>query len=339
VSISEARERAGRELLDFAWRQWGQVGMSASTAGEDRWAVDPEALVLFTIGMGRWDPRLFDEMLDWIAVNHGLLSMQRLRNLTSRFPVAAGLVAAVIAWTREPVPAQLLKDQPAPAQNQPVFSPDVLGFVAVADPTFEEYGYLRPRVTRSGKSREPDATATVGLAFQLRHLFGPGSRSEVMRVLLTWEHGPLDVARIADEAGFAKRNVSDTLAALAASGVIKAAWSGNERLFSADRAQWAALLGRAALPAFVPWSHLFPAALEVIGWLDAESQTTDSDYLVASHARTVMDRITHDLEASSVATPNGNLTVGPSYLSAVLTTVDSLLAMLGEGADTRQLPQ
>lgn len=111
--ISEARERAGRGLLDFAWRQWSQVEVSASVSGEDRWAVDPEALVLFTIGLRRWDPRLFDEMLDWIARNHGLLSMQRLRNLTGRFPVAAGLVAAVIAWTREP-----------------------LGFVAVADPAF-----------------------------------------------------------------------------------------------------------------------------------------------------------------------------------------------------------
>jgi hypothetical protein len=327
--ISEARERAGRELLGFAWRQWGQVGVSASVIGEDRWAVDPEALVLFTIGLGKWDPRLFDEMLDWLALNHGLLSMQRLRNLTRRFPVATGLVAAVIAWTREPVPAQLLKGQPAPAKKQPVFSPDVLGFVVVADPTFEEYGYLRPRVTRSGKSREPDATAPAGLAFQLRHLFGPGSRSEVMRVLLTWEQGPLDAARIADEAGFAKRNASDALTALAASGVINAAWSGNERLFSADRDQWAALLGRAALPAFVPWSRLLPAALELIGWLDAESGAADSDYLIASHARTVMDRITHDLKAAGVATPRGNLTADPSYLLAVLASVDSLLAKLG----------
>jgi len=170
--------------------------------------------------------------------------------------------------------------------------------------------------------------APAGLAFQLRHLFGPGSRSEVMRVLLTWEQGPLDAARIADEAGFAKRNASDALTALAASGTISARWSGNERIFTADRAQWTALLGRTALPAFVPWSHLLPAALEVIGWLDAELGTSNSDYLIASHARTVMDRITHDLNAAAVATPRGNLPVDSSYLPAVLATVDSLLTNL-----------
>ena len=79
----------------------------------------------------------------------------------------------------------------------------------------------------------------------------------------------------------------------------------------------------------MPWSRLLPAALEVIGWLDAESKATDSDYIIASHARTVMDRIAHDLKAAGVATPRGNLTADPSYLPAVLASVDSLLAKLG----------
>ena len=76
--------------------------------GADRWAVDPEALILFTIGIGRRDPRLFDEMLDWVASNRELLSKQRLRNLARRFPLPSALVAAVIAWTRQTAPASLI---------------------------------------------------------------------------------------------------------------------------------------------------------------------------------------------------------------------------------------
>jgi hypothetical protein len=49
-------------------------------------------------------------------------------------------------------------------------------------------------------------------------------------------------ARIANEAGFAKRNINDVLASLTASGVIKAAWAGNERHFTAYRERWALLL-------------------------------------------------------------------------------------------------
>ncbi|MFY9866471.1 MAG: hypothetical protein WAK58_21880, partial [Trebonia sp.] len=210
MPISEIRDKVSQGLLDFAWRQWSQIGVSTTVGGADRWAIDPEALILFTIGIARRDPRLFDEMLDWTAFNHELLSTQRLRNLASRFPLPSGLVAAVIAWTRQGTPTNLLvSDQAGPVRDrEPVFSPDVLAFVSRSDPVFAEHGFIRPPAARTGKSHEPDPSLPVNLSFQLRHLFGPGGRSETMRVLLTCPDGPLDTARIADEAGFAKRNIS-----------------------------------------------------------------------------------------------------------------------------------
>src|SRR5579859_4171574 len=105
MQISEIRDSLNQGLLDFAWRQWAQIGVSATVKEADRWAIDPEALILFTTGIARRDPRLFDEMLDWMAFNHDLLSTQRLRNLASRFPVPRGLVAAVTEWTRQAEPA------------------------------------------------------------------------------------------------------------------------------------------------------------------------------------------------------------------------------------------
>ena len=107
MPISEIRDRVSQGLLDFAWRQWSQIGASTTVGGADRWAVDPEALILFTTGIARRDPRLFDEMLDWMAFNHELLSTQRLRNLAGRFALPPGLVAAVIAWTRQGAPTHL----------------------------------------------------------------------------------------------------------------------------------------------------------------------------------------------------------------------------------------
>ena len=115
-------------------------------------------LVLFTIGIARRDPRLFDEMLGWMAFNHERLSTQRLRNLARRFPLPSGLVAAVTAWTRqtasESVPvsdlALLVPD------DQPVFSPDVLAFIPRPDPAFAEYGFIRPPAVRTGKAHAPD---------------------------------------------------------------------------------------------------------------------------------------------------------------------------------------
>src|ERR1700678_1324721 len=100
--LSEVRKRARQGSLDFAWRQWAQAGVAANIGGHDRWAIDPEALILFTIAVGQRDPRLFDEVLDWMAVNRQLLSMQRLRNLSKKFPIDPELVRAVIAWAEDP---------------------------------------------------------------------------------------------------------------------------------------------------------------------------------------------------------------------------------------------
>src|SRR5450756_2359780 len=152
--ISEIRDTVSQGLLDFAWRQWAQVGASATVEGADRWAVDPEALILFTIGIARRDPRLFDEMLDWMAFNRELLSTQRLRNLARRFPLPSALVAAVTAWTRQTAPASpLASGQGSAVQGrEPVFSPDVLAFVSQQDPVFAEHGFIRPPAKRTGKS-------------------------------------------------------------------------------------------------------------------------------------------------------------------------------------------
>jgi hypothetical protein len=338
MPILELRERARQGFLEFAWRQWAQAGLSADAVVLDDWAIDPEALILFTIAVARRDPRLFDEMLDWIAVNRRLLSMQRIRNLSGRFPVDAQLIGAVVAWAGEPLPAQRIKNQEITRQPQariPVFSPEVLGYVGEPDPIFAEYGYLRPRAARSGKSREPDTRIPANLAFQLRHLFGPGSRSEVIRILLTLRDNSLDAARISDESGFAKRNVNDTLTDLSASRAITASWSGNERHFVAPLDRWSALLDVSPsghqIPSFVSWVHLLPASLAMIAWLDDESGSGDSEYLMSSKARSLIQHLAHDLEIAGINITPKFPTAGTAYLSAFADILESVVAMMNVG--------
>ena len=153
-----------------------------------------------------------------------------------------------------------------------------------------------------------------------------------MRVLLTCPDGPLDTARIADEAGFAKRNVSDVLTSLAKSGVIKAAWAGNERHFTAYRERWALLLGLAGpaeMPSFVSWVHLLPAALEIVIWLDEKSGTAESEYLIASQASRLMDRLNRDLEAADIDLPRRRSAHVTAYLPVFAETSSALLTRLG----------
>ena len=133
-------------------------------------------------------------------------------------------------------------------------------------------------------------------------------------MLLTCPDGPLDTARIADEAGFAKRNISDVLTSLTDSGVIKAAWAGNERHFTVYRERWALLLDLASsadMPSFVSWVHLLPAALEIVMWLDEKADTAESEYLIASQARRLMNRLARDLEAGGINLRAGGQPMAP----------------------------
>lgn len=258
-----------------------------------------------------------------------------------RFPVNTGLVAAALAWAKESVPAGVLASQERVGQahlkaveqtEQSVFRRDVLGFVARADPVFAEHGFIRPVVVRSGKSREPDPGYPVNFAFRLRHLFGPGSRSEVMRVLLTYRDGPLNAARIADEAAFAKRNTSEALTAVGASGAISARWSGNERQFRARQEWWATLLGLDDLPVFVSWVHLLPATLEISMWLDEKVDAGESEYLMASQARARIDKVGRDLQTAGIDIPQHFPSGRPAYLPTFAAISDTILAALGTTA-------
>ena len=156
-----------------------------------------------------------------------------------------------------------------------------------------------------------------------------------MRVLLTFPDGPLDAARISDESGFAKRNVSDTLSGLVSSRTAKARRSGNERLFTAYRSKWAELLGvgpsAELMPEFVSWVHLLPAFAEIIEWLDRMTETEYSEYMISSSARDLMELIAHDLETAGLDIRPATPSHGAAYLSTFVDTVDAILGLTSLG--------
>ena len=84
-------------LASFLWEAVGADGVLATAKRSDRWAADPEALLLLSFEVGREEPRLFGEVLDWLVRNERLISIQRLRNLV-RDEADRALVEAVVGW-------------------------------------------------------------------------------------------------------------------------------------------------------------------------------------------------------------------------------------------------
>src|SRR5437588_3126332 len=183
MQISALRKLVADRLLAFAWNEWAQIGILTDVLRESPWATDPEALLLFSLQVGRSDARLFDETLDWLARNSGLISIQRFRNHYAS-DRDGQIGEAAVAWLAGQVPAHL-----QPRKTKRVGEPERLFYGGRApsrpDPAFLQYGLLKQTMERSRKSQPPDLTKPINFAFRLRRGFGVGSRAEVMRFLLT----------------------------------------------------------------------------------------------------------------------------------------------------------
>ena len=57
------------QVLDRLWGQWTTLGVAGHAGEPTPWIIDPEALLLATCTFGRCEPRMFDEVLDWLQTN------------------------------------------------------------------------------------------------------------------------------------------------------------------------------------------------------------------------------------------------------------------------------
>ncbi|MBN2609675.1 MAG: hypothetical protein JXA64_11220, partial [Candidatus Fermentibacteraceae bacterium] len=206
MSLIDCRLEILDKLLDLAWSQWTTMGVSGNSPAVGNRVLDPEALVLFTCETGRYDPRIFDSMLEWLEVNQRFVNVQRLRTLSGREGLSGGNLLAAMAhlfmktsnrskWERMSgsprgdrdyrEPLFLLKDgRPHP---QPVRSDDAFG----------QAGYLRGSYVKRGAAGRFSAECPANLILKLRALFGVGSRCEIIAWLLTHDEGnPTEIAAL-----------------------------------------------------------------------------------------------------------------------------------------------
>lgn len=328
MDVSTLSRNLSDRLVVFAWDEWAQMGLFATPHRHSPWAQDPEALIVFTLEVARAEPRLFDELMDWMLVNESLLSIRRLRAMcvgeTDRT-----LTAATLRWLARQRPrARLGNWGPAPATTtlQPLFRSGVP--VSKTDEDFSAAGWLRPPLSPSHKSSAPDPTAPINLAFRLRHILGMGIRAEIVRILLTIEDPWVNAQALARSTGYAKRNVHDALVGLSAAGVVSAFTVGAEQRYTADRPAWAALLGCQPdeLPAHRDWPQLLGALRRILRWSEQPELATMSEYLRASRSRDLLEIMSGDLAFVGIPThssPSPNDTWGDleDVVECLLTTI------------------
>jgi hypothetical protein len=329
--ISETRRRVEGALLSFGWEQWSQMGILALARSESPWAQDPEALLIFTLEVARVDPRLFDEILDWLLTNEHLISVRRLRSLASD-PVDRSLVEAALTWVRHQRSGTGIGGDPA---NEPAGPLEPVHFdvgftVRRPDAAFAAHGWLRPSTAPSGKGRPPDMRAPINFAFRMRQLLGVGARAEAVRFLLTTDVPRPTTRTIAKSAGYAKRNVQEALNDLAHAGVVTISGIGNEQRHGTRRETWSALLELDELPTHVDWIQLLAGQHRALRWLRRASDRDISEYLLASEALDLIENLRPDLEYAGIPVPRAHTSA--EALQVLSRVLDASLTALQEPA-------
>jgi hypothetical protein len=328
MDIAAFSHRLSQQLVEFAWDEWAQMGVLATPHRRSPWAQDPEALIVFTLEVARAEPRLFDELLDWMLVNEALLSVRRLRAMCVD-EADRSLLAAALAWLTHERPRARLgngaKSTARPAIH-PLFRSEI--HVSGPDEAFASAGWLRPALSPSHKSQPPDPTAPINLAFRLRQILGVSIRAEVVRVLLTIQAPWVNARTLARSTGYAKRNVHEALTGLSAAGVVSAFTAGGEQRYAADHPAWAALLRSDPdeLPVHRDWPQLLGVLRRILRWSEQPDLTTMSDYLRASQARDLLEATSGDLAFAGIhvpssASPEGSLRDLEDVCEGLLTAI------------------
>ncbi len=249
MSLIEFRDRFEEKIHGFLWKQWSALGVAGTAAGEDRWILDPEALLLFTLEAARSEPRLFDEVLDWLLKNGERIDVQRLGNLKDEDkdypkPLLDG-VALMLAehetsakWSRLArfVPDPTAKKVPLIQLRSNSSTPNFRSL----DPHFDKAGLLRSPFEARGLSQSIPMQAGPCVRFRLRAFFGIGIRAEALLYLLTHpESHSDDVARAI---GYSIPGVQQVLRELGESGLIHARREGREKRYWLEKDRWSEFL-------------------------------------------------------------------------------------------------
>lgn len=319
MSQKSFREFYLENILTFLWRQWSALGVAGGARAEENWVIDPEALLIFSLQMARYEPRLFDEILDWLVINGKWVDIHRLRGITkAKDEKTQRLMSAVAHYLSHEaksyqrkwrvlgtlkkhdsdVPSEMLfqtkqgKPYPKPREESTVF---------------RDYGFLRESFSLRKMSKSVSVVAKCNIRFLLRAFFGIGSRSECVLYLLTHEAG--HPAEVANAIGISVRGAQDALIELSESGLVFTRIKGKRMMeyWLSQERWWKFLFGmnyeEIKRPVWLDWISLYSALMNVWNVLN-EVEKSKSDYMRSSKLRESMETISLEFEKSQLVLPS-----------------------------------
>ena len=321
MSLKDFRSTLLDRLTTFAWRQWSALGVLGSVGAEEEWVLDPEPLLVFSLEIGRYEPRLFDEVLKWILVNGEWLDVVRLRNiLKNRLDDEAALRLAGAAISLAAAKGDRRKwaslagflgrvwGERYPNRSEEVLFKGESGQPhpsvphEMADPNFSFFGLNRPRARVAEKEAyhtplKVPINARTNMRFLLRSLFGAGAKSEAVLYLLTHEGG--HPREIADAVGLFWLSIHQAILELSKSGLVLTRSKGKKVEYWLSQPKWWDFLASSDYettrpPKYLNWIAIFSALSTAWKTVDEIALSDQSDYMKSSKLHDSLEVVAHE---------------------------------------------
>lgn len=305
--MNSAADDFSKGALDILWSLWSTLGAYLTSEQTRSVVVDPEAALVGACGVGRADPRLFDEVLDWLVVNHRLIKTERVtRFVRDSTEDTARAVAAVADYTSGVVGHEFLQGivrREEGVARRDAEEADLLfrrsafdaGTGAVSgkpDKKFLGWGFKRSVTELRNHSGTPDLDNPANVMLLLRAHYGKSARADTLAYLLTGQPGSsYEIARMT---GYNQSTVYRELAAMSLGGPVKRQGAGKGTRFWIDRNKLAASLwhrGRREIPVFFNWADIFRALEDAIETLDRIAAKRLGDVLKVEACADLSERI------------------------------------------------
>jgi len=302
TSLQAFRDQYLETILRYLWREWTALGVAGQERAALKHVVDPEALLLFTCSLGRYDQRLFDEVLDWLTKNGRFLNVQRLKNILSREDFAGGEVLSAVAdWLsqrNDPMKWKLLAKTGSHSKKSEslfyLFDGRDLPQPSDSDAIFLKHGFKRNPIALRGYAQTFPTDTAPCLLLRMRALFGVNARCDVLTFLALDGIGhPRQVAR---ELYYSQKAIHDVMKDMACSGVVHSSRGARERTFRIVSAALPFLTSQTEVSGWINWPILLSTA-EAVWRLTEELRTAKLDSLVESSEitltlRPLLERLT-----------------------------------------------
>lgn len=296
-------------VLDVAWRQWRVLGASTAAHAAPRpggaaadtptgTVVDPEALVLVSLALLDHERRLADVIRDWAVGNSDLLSVQRVKNLSSDYagagdesfgPRLAWFARVAFAGAKD-LRWRSLVAAPGVDTGEAVV-PGLRGIGARA----AETAAAKPRAVRARFASD------ASLMLRLRKGFGVGVKADLLALLLSRAEQWAAVRDVADATGYTVAAVRRAADDLAVARLVESR-PGQPTTYRVTLAGWAALLDLSARPpGWGSWHERFAFSAAFVRWTATLEARPPSAYALGAHGRALLEKHRRAFEQDGIA--------------------------------------